>query len=79
MLLPRQDLKPTLAGFLIASFIISYVYYGKSSRGKQVILEHEKLKNQVFYIRLGAAFSICTISLPILTWFALFAIMPKIR
>jgi hypothetical protein len=73
-ILPHKNIKVGLQGVAVVVWIISYFIYGKG-RGKQVILEYGKSKNQNFYVWLGAIFSIVTVSFPLLMWFVLRAIM----
>jgi hypothetical protein len=72
-LLPHKNFKPIFEGFGVVVFIASYIIYGK--RRKRIISEYGKLKNQKFYVWLGAIFSIVTVSLPVWLWFLLRAIM----
>jgi hypothetical protein len=73
MLPTHNDIKPTLKGISIVVFIVSYVVYGK--RGKRIMSEYGKLKNQKLYIWLGAVFSAVTVSLPILMWLIFRAVL----
>jgi hypothetical protein len=72
-ILPHKNLKLGLEGVAVVAFIVSYIIYGK--RGRRIISEYEKSKNQKFYVWLGAIFSIVTVSLPVSMWFLLRAIM----
>lgn len=72
-LVPHKNIKLGLEGVAVVVWIVSYIVYGK--RGKRIISEYGKSKNQKFYVWLGAIFSIVTVSLPVLMWFLLRAIM----
>ncbi|HEY1717944.1 MAG TPA: hypothetical protein VGH42_06570 [Verrucomicrobiae bacterium] len=72
-LLPHKSLKPIVEGIGVVVFIASYFIYGK--RGKRIIKEYGKSKNQKYYVWLGAIFLIVGLSLPVLMWFLLRAIM----
>lgn len=74
-LLPPKNFKPIFEAGAVIILIISYIIYVKKGRGERVISKHEKSKNQFSYICLGAAFSIFTVSLPVLMWFVLRAIL----
>ena len=74
-LLPPKSFKPGFLGLVVFIWIVSFIIFEIKGHGQRIIPEFEKSKNQIVYLWLGAIFSVVTISLPVLMWFLLRAIM----
>ncbi len=61
-----------LVGAVIV-MVISFFVFGK--RRKMILAKYGKLKNQRFYIWLGAIYSAAGLSLPLVMWFVFRAVM----
>jgi hypothetical protein len=72
-LLPPRNFKPVFLAGAVLIFIASFFIFGK--RRKHILAEYGKSKNQRFYIWLGGIFSAVGVSLPVLMWFLLRAIL----
>jgi hypothetical protein len=56
-------------GILVVLYVVSFIVYVRKGRGQRIISKYEKFSDQRYYTYVGAAFSILTLVLPILTYF----------
>lgn len=72
-LLPPRGFKTDFLAGAVVMMVISFFVFGK--RRKMILAKYSKLKNQRFYIWLGAIYSAVGVSLPVLMWFVFRAVM----